>query len=261
MGAPAPADDGEAPMPRRGRDAATDGTAGGRAGAAGVRVVALDVNETLSDLAPLGDRLAAVGADPSLLDVWFAAVLRDGIALSLHGDYDTFGALGRDVLAGLLHTHGLADPDAAAGHVLAGLAGLDVHPDVPDGLRALAAAGLRVVTLTNGDAALTGDLLARAGLDGLVEHTLSVDAVRRWKPAAEPYLHAAAVCGVAPAEVALVAVHPWDVDGARRAGLVGAFLARGGRRYPASFLPPDVTGHTLAEVAGALLAGPAGPGD
>ena len=219
-----------------------------------VRVVALDVNETLSDLTPLGERIASLGAPAWLLDVWFASVLRDGFALSLHADFDTFGALGRDVLAGLLAQHGVDDPDAGAEHVLAGFGEFDLHPDVPDGLRALHGHGIRVVTLTNGNAALTDRLLERAGLLDLVEHRLSVDAVRRWKPAAAPYLHAASVCGVEPARVALVAVHPWDVDGAMRAGLVGAFLARGGLRYPASFLPADVSAATLPELADALEA-------
>lgn len=219
-----------------------------------VRVAALDVNETLSDLSPLGARIASLGAPAHLLDVWFASVLRDGFALSLHADFDTFGALGRDVLAGLLDRHGVEDPDAGAEHVLAGFGDFDLHPDVADGIRALRDHGIRVVTLTNGNAALTDRLLERAGLLDLVEHRLSVDAVRRWKPAAAPYLHAASVCGVDPARTALVAVHPWDVDGAMRAGLVGAFLARGGLRYPASFLPADVAAPTLPELADALAA-------
>ena len=219
-----------------------------------VRVAALDVNETLSDLTPLGERIASLGAPAHLLDVWFASVLRDGFALSLHGDYAPFGALGRDVLAGLLAQHGVADPDGGAEHVLAAFGDLEVHPDVPDGIRALRGHGIRVVTLTNGNAALTDGLLERAGLLDLVEHRLSVDAVRRWKPAAAPYLHAASVCGVEPGRVALVAVHPWDVDGAQRAGLVGAFLARGALRYPASFLPADVTAATLPGLADSLAA-------
>jgi 2-haloacid dehalogenase len=221
-----------------------------------VRVAALDVNETLSDLTPLGERIAGLGAPSWLLDVWFASVLRDGFALSLHADFDTFGALGQDVLAGLLARHGVEDPDAGAAHVLEGFDELDLHPDVPDGIRALHEHGIRVVTLTNGNAALTDRLLERAGLLGVVERRLSVDSVRRWKPAAAPYLFAASVCGVDPGRLALVAVHPWDVDGAMRTGLVGAFLARGGVRYPASFLPADVTAPTLPELAAALAALP-----
>ena len=36
-----------------------------------------------------------------------------------------------------------------------------------------------------------------------------------------------------PEEMVLVAVHPWDVDGARRAGLQTAWVNRSGGAFPA----------------------------
>jgi 2-haloacid dehalogenase len=43
-------------------------------------LIVLDVNETLSDMAPMGQRFADVGAPPLLAKVWFASLLRDGFA-------------------------------------------------------------------------------------------------------------------------------------------------------------------------------------
>ena len=219
-------------------------------------VVALDVNETLSDLTPLRRRLASVGAPGHLLDLWFASTLRDGFALAAVDAYAPFAEVGTGVLRAMLARDSAveADPREAAAHVMAGFAQLEVHKDVPAGLRRLVDGGVRVVTLTNGSAEQTDGLLRRAGVADLVEHQLSVDDVRRWKPAPEPYLHAADVCGVRPEEVALVAVHPWDVDGARRAGLQAGYLARHGGQFPGFFLQPTVRAGTLSEVAGALLA-------
>lgn len=77
---------------------------------------------------------------------------------------------------------------------------------------------MRIATLTNGAVDVSEALLERAGLSGLVERALSVNEVRRWKPADEPYLYAARELGVEPERSVLVAVHPWDVDGAKRAG-------------------------------------------
>ncbi len=45
-------------------------------------VIVFDVNETLSDMAPLAARFADVGAPDLLAKVWFASVLRDGFALA-----------------------------------------------------------------------------------------------------------------------------------------------------------------------------------
>ena len=219
-------------------------------------VVVLDVNETLSDLTALRRRCTAVGAPPGTLDLWFAGVLRDGIALAAVGGFATFAEIGRDLLIDMLRRQSAveAPPEEAADEVLAAFTHLDVHPDVPDGLRRLHAAGVRLVTLTNGSAALTEVLLVRAGLRDLVDLVLDVEAVRRWKPLPEAYRHAVGTAGVRPEDAALVAVHPWDVDGARRAGLVGAFLGRGGHQYPAHLPPPRVRGASLPDVAAALLA-------
>jgi 2-haloacid dehalogenase len=73
-----------------------------------------------------------------------------------------------------------------------------------------------------------------------------------WKPAPGAYAYAAARCGVDVADLMLVAVHPWDVDGAARAGLRTAWLNRTGSAYPAHFRRPDVEVPSLAQLAGRL---------
>jgi 2-haloacid dehalogenase len=56
--------------------------------------------------------------------------------------------------------------------------------------------------------------------------------------------------------MALVAAHGWDVFGAQRAGLTGAWFPRSERTYPAVYEPAHVTGRDLAEAVGGLLALP-----
>ena len=48
-------------------------------------VYVFDVNETLSDLAPMGRRFAEVGLPPDAARLWFAALLRDGIGVAAAG--------------------------------------------------------------------------------------------------------------------------------------------------------------------------------
>ena len=219
-----------------------------------VEVVVLDVNETLSDLAPLRERFTAVGAPEHLLDTWFAGVLRDGFALAAAGRAQPFPAIGATVLRGLLHGRELTCPTAdAVDHVLEGFPQLDVHPDVPEGLRVLAAGGVRLVTLTNGSTSQAAQLLERAGVADLVEQRLSVDDAGRWKPHPDAYAHAGRACGVPLDRCALVAAHPWDLMGAAAAGLTTGWLDRTGAPWPEVFDRPDVTGPGLPAVAQALL--------
>jgi 2-haloacid dehalogenase len=147
------------------------------------------------------------------------------------------------------------DPSEAAEHIVAGFGELDVHPDVEEGVRKLADAGVRMATLANGAAELAAKLLKRAGLAHLFERRLSVDDVRRWKPARESYLYAARELGVSPERCVLIAVHPWDIDGAKRAGLQAAWLNRRASPYPNFFQPPNFTSATLGGLADAVLVG------
>ncbi|MHC3467932.1 haloacid dehalogenase type II [Streptomyces sp. 7R007] len=224
------------------------------AGRPGPRVLVFDVNETLSDLTPLRTRLAEVGAPPELLPTWFAGVLRDGFALTAAGAYAGFAEVALDGLRGLLPAveGWTGDVEAAARHVVDGFAHLPVHPDVPDGVRRLSEAGFRLVTMTNGSAELTERLLSGAGLLDRFEAVLDVGGPRRWKPAPAAYHHAVERAGTRPDQALLVAVHPWDVDGARRAGLLGAWVRRGAAGYPRTMSEPTYTVGDLGELADVL---------
>ena len=71
--------------------------------------------------------------------------------------------------------------------------------------------------------------------------------------APDVYRLAAQATGVSPDRVALVSAHAHDCDGARRAGLRTARVARLHPTQPAHFLPADVVGPDLTTVIRHLL--------
>ncbi|MEW1821201.1 haloacid dehalogenase type II [Arthrobacter sp. NPDC080031] len=220
-----------------------------------VSVVVFDVNETLSDMSPMGERFSEVGAPAEMAKLWFATLLRDGFALAASGDNGSFATLGAGALRGLLSGVELDRPlDAAVDHVMGGLAALGVHSDVPEGIRALAAAGLRLITLSNGSARIAEQLFSEAGILDAFESLLSVEDAPAWKPARASYEYAAAASGADPAGMLLVAVHPWDIHGAARAGLRTAWLNRTGGSYPGYFQAPEFTVTALTDLPAALAA-------
>jgi 2-haloacid dehalogenase len=194
-----------------------------------------------------------VGAPEPTANIWFAALLRDAFALTAAGGTAPFATLAsaglRTVLTGLPLTRGL---EAAVEHVLDGFSSLGVHPDVPDGARALRASGLRLVTLSNSSADVADRLLTGAGLRQEFELVLSVEAAGVWKPAPGSYEYAARTVGLRPAEIVFVAVHPWDIEGASRAGMSTAWINRDGRPWPEYFRSPTHTITALTELPGRL---------
>ncbi len=221
------------------------------------RVIVFDVNETLSDMRPLIARFVAVGAPAHLAQVWFAGVLRDGFALAAAGGSERFGVIGADLLRRALRAETLMTTlDDAVSHIMLGLTGLELHPDVAGGVRALRRAGHTLVTLSNGAASLAEGLVERAGLRTEFQALLSVEDAGVWKPARGAYDYAARVAGFRPEEAMLVAVHPWDIHGAAAAGLSTAWLNRTGEAYPSYFTAPDLTIHALGDLATALGAPP-----
>lgn len=211
-------------------------------------VVVFDVNETLFDA--LSPAFRDVGLDGTLVPLWFARLLRDGFALAAIGDYRPFADIAADALRSL-------DPArvdrASVATVLRAFQRIEPHPDVAPALQLLAAKGIAAATLTNGSASVVNTLLERAHLAEHMTRNLSVDEVRRWKPAPEPYLHAAAQLGADPQRLVMVAAHPWDCAGAQAAGLRAGWVNRRGAHWPQIFPPPDARGANLTELIRALV--------
>ncbi len=214
----------------------------------------LDVNETLSDMSPLAERFEQVGL-AGQQEAWFASVLRDGFALSLVGAAPVFREVASDLLHSRLAVAGVTgdQADDAVATVIAGFAELALHPDVAPGLRRLHEAGVRLVPLTNGATAMSDRLFDSAGLLPLLERRLSVEDVGPWKPHPAPYAHALTQSGVEAGAAMLVAVHPWDLQGARSAGLRTAWIRRGAEEWPGCFEAPELVASGLDDLAARLL--------
>lgn len=213
-------------------------------------LLVFDVNETLSDMSPMAQRFEDVGAPGHLAKTWFAGLLRDGFALTAVGASEPFARLAAEALRVSLDGVSLTrEAEEAVEHIMAGFAGLGVHADVAEGVAALRALGIRLVTLSNGSASVAQGLFERAGIADHFEALHSVEQAGAWKPAAGAHAYALDQCRVDPMDAMLVAVHPWDIDGAARAGLGTAWINRTAGRYPDYFRAPDVSPTSLIELA------------
>jgi len=212
------------------------------------KAVAFDIIGTVFPLEPLRPSVMALGLPAAGLEGWFAAGCRDAFAMAAAGDFKPFTTVLEAALDQVLAEQGLNPPEHDRRALVKGLGTLDARPDAGAAFQTLVSAGIPLLALSNGARSATQSLLERAGLANLVQTIVSVEEVKLSKPRAEVYEHAAREASVATGELALVAVHPWDINGAAAAGLVTAYL-EAERPYSKAMRAPDVTGRTLTELA------------
>lgn len=212
------------------------------------RTLIFDVNETLLDMAPVKEQVAAAldGRD-DLLALWFTTMLQYSLVHSLIDDYRDFADIGVGALMMIAEKEGIPiERDVAEAAIVEPIRHLPAHADVAPALRKLRADGFRLIALTNSSAEGVEAQLGNAGIIDLFDDVLSTEAVRAFKPDPRPYRHALDVAGAKPGEALMVAAHAWDLAGAHAVGLHTAFVSRPGATLYPNVERPD---HVIADLS------------
>jgi 2-haloacid dehalogenase len=193
-----------------------------------VRALVFDVFGTLVDwrtgVARAFDASELDGDPAELADDWrkrYVPILAE--VNEQKRPWGNFDELHFATLDDLLRERGLEASEETRRRLVAAWHALDPWPDVTEGLEQLRG-GQVVATLSNGHLAMLIDL-SRHG-DLRFDCLLSAELARAYKPDPAVYLLAASLLALDPDQVMLVAAHPWDLDGARSAGLRSALVRR-----------------------------------
>ncbi len=204
------------------------------------RVLVFDVNETLLDLSELDRHFERVFGDASVRREWFGLVLRNALTLTVTGDYMDFVAVGGASLEMVAEQHDAKLSEGDRASIAETMTHLPPHEDVLANLQRLHHAGLRMAALTNSPPHAATSQLENAGIAPMLERIMTVEAIGKFKPAAEVYRMAADNLGVTTADMRMVAAHDWDIAGAMRAGCAGAYLLRPGMVRNPLYPEPDI---------------------
>lgn len=133
-------------------------------------------------------------------------------------------ALHRMILDALLAQFGITGlSEADKDHLNRAWHRLDPWPDTVEGLTRLRR-GFVIATLSNGNVALLTNMAKHAGLPW--DCILSAELAKHYKPDPEAYRTAAALLGLRPEQVMMVAAHKGDLRAAQAVGLRTAFVTR-----------------------------------
>jgi 2-haloacid dehalogenase len=109
----------------------------------------------------------------------------------------------------------------------------------------------KLVALANANASLLADIAYHAGLPWYM--IISAEEVKRYKP--DPLVYQRAICrlGLRPDEIMMVASHLYDLDGAKEAGMMTAFVKRAEELSGDGKYEPDVTVTDFNDLAAKLI--------
>jgi 2-haloacid dehalogenase len=139
------------------------------------------------------------------------------VTVSNHGaHYQPFWALTRAALVYALNR--IVGPTQAAGTVfetqierlMNQYRHLSAFPENKDVLAALKTRGIATGILSNGDPSMLNLAVKSAGLDGLLDHVISVDPVRKYKPHPDAYALGEQATGLAARQIVFVSSNAWD---------------------------------------------------
>jgi 2-haloacid dehalogenase len=208
-----------------------------------------DAYGTLFDFNAAAARFEAElgGKAAKLSEIWRAKQLQYTWLRSLMDDYADFWTVTGEALDYALDAVDINDEEIRSKLLNAYLT-LDAYPEVPEMLQTLKSAGVRTAILSNGSPVMLDAAVKAAGLEDLLDATLSVEDVGVFKPHRSVYQLAVGVLGISAERVSFQSSNSWDAAGAAHFGFRVAWCNRFGQ--PEEQLPgkPDVQIKTLAEL-------------
>ncbi|SFC74967.1 2-haloacid dehalogenase [Polaromonas sp. OV174] len=125
---------------------------------------------------------------------------------------------------------------------------LSAFPENREVLQALKARGLVTGILSNGDPSMLAVAVKSAGLEGLLDHVISVDAIRKYKTHPDAYALGPQATGLAARQIAFVSCNSWDALAATWYGYQTLWVNRYQLPFEELGTPPSYSGSSLRDV-------------
>jgi len=192
-----------------------------------IRGYVFDAYGTLFDVHSVVEAGRAITSDPVTLSAtWRQKQLEYTWLRALMGTYADFWVVTESALRYTIRRLGLVATEAQVRRLMEAYLTLACFPEVKTALGRLA--GRPRAVLSNGAPQMLAAAVASSGLAALLEHVISVDRVKTYKPSPLVYALGPETLGVAAGELLFVSSNAWDVAGAKAFGYRVAWCNRTG---------------------------------
>ena len=192
-----------------------------------IRGYVFDAYGTLFDVHSVVEAGRAITSDPvTLAATWRQKQLEYTWLRALMGTYADFWVVTESALRYTIRRLGLVATEAQVRRLMEAYLTLACFPEVKTALGRLA--GRPRAVLSNGAPQMLAAAVASSGLAALLEHVISVDRVKTYKPSPLVYALGPETLGVAAGELLFVSSNAWDVAGAKAFGYRVAWCNRTG---------------------------------
>lgn len=215
-----------------------------------IQAVAFDAFGTLFDVYSVGLLAEQLypGKGAALADLWRQKQIEYSFLRTLSGRYKPFWEITADGLTFAAARLGLTLDAAQRTQLMNQYACLSPFPENLRVLRAIKAAGIPTAILSNGTPEMLGVAIKSAGMHGLFDHVLSVDAVQRYKTHPDAYALGPAAFGCPAERILFVSSNGWDAAGATWYGYTTFWINRSGQPAEVLDIAPAATGRTMDDV-------------
>ena len=204
-----------------------------------IRGYVFDAYGTLFDVHSVIEAGRAITRDPAALStLWRQKQLEYTWLRSLMGRYEDFWAVTEAALRFSVRRLGLKADETQLARLMDAYLTLACFPEVEAALERLA--GRPRAILSNGSPRMLDAAVSSSGLGRHLQHVLSVDAVKTFKPAPAVYALGPRALGVSAGDLLFVSSNAWDVAGAKSFGYQVAWCNRTGAPREELGVEPDL---------------------
>ncbi|KAJ5130775.1 uncharacterized protein N7515_006814 [Penicillium bovifimosum] len=181
----------------------------------------------------------------SISALWRRYQLEYTWRLNSMGRYEDFSTITRNSLVHALADNGEQLSDADIKHLMQAYDGLSTFPDVKPGLAHIAAdPSIQAMVFSNGTRTMISNSVLRSKdlslQAGVFQDIVTVDEIRQYKPSKASYEHLARQTRKDPSQMGklwLVSSNPFDIVGARHAGMQAIWVDRAGAGWKDAAAP------------------------